>query len=402
MKLILLGAFASLVSSTAAKHDVENIQQPLSHTSIEDHKLDPLLSLHQDLVEIESTTGNEYNVGKYLVSYLTSHNFTVETQSVPFNNTSSTASDPLPTNHERFDVLAYRGTNRTTRTLVTSHIDTVPPYYPYKSHFDGHYRQLWGRGSVDAKGSVAPQIRAVINLFSYNELKESDVALLFVVGEETGGDGMRAVNALNMTWETVIFGEPTELKLVSGHKGNLGFSLTAHGKAGHSGYPELFVNANSLLIPVLSALENMHMPSSEKYGKSTLNIGYMQGGVAGNVIPGKATANVQIRIAAGTAQDMRKRVVDLVQGVSGGKVEVEFPSEGYGCVDIDADVEGFDVMTVNYGTDIPNLEGKHKRYLFGPGSIFRAHSDHEHLTATDLNMAVDGYQVLIMNSLGNK
>ena len=24
---------------------------------------------------------------------------------------------------------------------------------------------------------------------------------------------------------------------------------------------------------------------------------------------------------------------------------------------------------VNYGTDIPNLQGHHKRYLYGPGSI---------------------------------
>ncbi len=284
--------------------------------------------------------GSEHHVGKYLISYLTSHNFTVETQTVPTTCAFSRASEPLCTKHERFNILAYRGTNRTTRTLVTSHIDTVPPYYPYESHFDGTYQQIWGRGSVDAKGSVAAQIRAIINLFNYDEIQDGDVALLFVVGEETGGDGMRAVNALNMTWETVIFGEPTELKLASGHKGNLGFTLTAHGKAGHSGYPELFVNANSLLIAVMSALENMEMPSSEKYGGSTLNIGYMQGGVAGNVIPEKATATVHVRIAAGTAEEMRKRVEDLVEGVSGGKVEVEFLNKGYGCVDIDADVKG--------------------------------------------------------------
>ncbi|KAI9704379.1 MAG: hypothetical protein M1836_007242 [Candelina mexicana] len=403
MNLTSFKIFLSLAVTAVAINDFEDTQHSLHYPNGNAHKLDPLLSLHRNLVGIESITGNEHDVGKYLISYLTSHNFTVETQTIlPATTFPSTASHLVSTKHDRFNVLAYRGTNRTTRTLVTSHIDTVPPYYPYKSHFDGHYQQIWGRGSVDAKGSVAAQIQAVINLLSNKELKESDVALLYVVGEETGGDGMRAVNALNMSWETVIFGEPTELKLASGHKGTMGFTLTAHGRAGHSGYPELFVNANSLLIPVLSALENMEMPSSEKYGKSTLNIGYMQGGAAGNVIPGKATATVQIRIAAGTAQEIRKRVVDLVQGLSGGKVEVEFVSEGYGCVDIDADVEGFDVMTVNYGTDIPNLEGRHKRYLFGPGSILRAHSDHEHLTATDLNLAVDGYQTLILESLKSR
>ncbi len=54
---------------------------------------------------------------------------------------------------------------------------------------------------------------------------------------------------------------------------------------------------------------------------------------------------------------------------------------------------------VNYGTDIPNLKGDHKRYLYGPGNILVAHSDHEHLSASDLNKAVDGYKRLIRASL---
>jgi len=29
---------------------------------------------------------------------------------------------------------------------------------------------------------------------------------------------------------------------------------------------------------------------------------------------------------------------------------------------------GFETITVNYGTDIPNLNGRHRKYLYGPGS----------------------------------
>ncbi len=54
---------------------------------------------------------------------------------------------------------------------------------------------------------------------------------------------------------------------------------------------------------------------------------------------------------------------------------------------------------VNYGTDIPNLKGSHKRFLYGPGSIFLAHSDHEHLKVSDLETAVEGYKTLIEHSL---
>ena len=56
-------------------------------------------------------------------------------------------------------------------------------------------------------------------------------------------------------------------------------------------------------------------------------------------------------------------------------------------------------MTVNYGTDIPNLLGNHKRYLYGPGSILVAHSDHEHLTFEDLEEAVKGYKRLVLGTL---
>lgn len=60
---------------------------------------------------------------------------------------------------------------------------------------------------------------------------------------------------------------------------------------------------------------------------------------------------------------------------------------------------GFEKIVVNYGTDIPNLKGDHKRYLYGPGSILVAHSDHEHLSVTELETAVQDYIKLIQHSL---
>jgi acetylornithine deacetylase len=80
----------------------------------------------------------------------------------------------------------------------------------------------------------------------------------------------------------------------------------------------------------------------------------------------------------------------------GGKVELEWMSAGYGVVDLDHDIEGFEAITVNYGTDVPNLSGDHKKYLYGPGSILVAHSDHEHLKVTELEKAVVDYKTLIL------
>ena len=375
-----------------------------------------LLPLHRALVEIESISGNEDKVGEYLHSYLAAHNFTVERQHV----------DPLASRAEssRFNLLAYPGGNKhSARVLLSSHIDTVPPYWPYENR---KHNQIWGRGSVDAKGCVATQIQAVRELLAAGDIAEKDVALLFVVGEEIGGDGMRKANGLGLSWETVIFGEPTELKLASGHKGNLGFSIKATGKAGHSGYPWLGENANSMLIPALAALDKMELPRSKKYGNTTLNIGKMEGGVAGNVIAETAKAQIQIRIADGSAEKIKEIVIDTINKVDD-RLELTFLSKGYGPIDIDADVEGsnfpfdrsccyskcpsrsldnsplrllgFDTIVVNYGTDIPNLYGDFKKYLYGPGNILVAHSDHEHLTEEDLFAAVEGYKKLVLAAL---
>ena len=62
-------------------------------------------------------------------------------------------------------------------------------------------------------------------------------------------------------------------------------------------------------------------------------------------------------------------------------------------------VPGFERVVMNYGTDIPSLKGDHKRYLYGPGTILVAHSDHERLKILDLEEAVEGYKVLILESL---
>ena len=71
-----------------------------------------LFSLHKNLVEIESITGNEAPVGEWLATNLESQGYTVERQYV--------SRDP-----PRFNVLAWPGKIREAPVLLTSHIDTV-------------------------------------------------------------------------------------------------------------------------------------------------------------------------------------------------------------------------------------------------------------------------------------
>ena len=217
-------------------------------------------------------------------------------------------------------------------------------------------------------------------------------------------------------YKTVIFGEPTEGKLVAGHKGGFGFALRVEGKAAHSGYPWLGANAISALMPVadyVSELGNVPeseggLPSSQKYGNTTVNLAVIDGGVAANVVPKDAEAQFMVRLSAGTpdnAAEIVRRAVDRFISTDAYKdvhpnvtVILEFSSYGKETVDLDADIPGFDVITVNYGTDVSALDihGRPvKRYLYGPGTIHVAHGDNEALSVGELEAGVEGYRKLI-------
>lgn len=314
-------AFLTTISLVAAGGTA---QQPLKGES--EHSVsfsEALLDLHKNLVQLPSVSGTEHGVSHWLANYLEKLGYTVELQDI--------------NNHGRQNVLAYLGRNSTTRTLVTSHIDTVPPFFPYSRRGD----EIWGRGSTDAKASVASQIIAVEELRRAKAISEDggDVALLFVVGEEEGGYGMKAANDLGLAWESVIFGEPTELKLASGHKGGTAFVLSAEGKSGHSGYPELGRNAIDVLVQGLTAFSQVKLPGSEEFGNTTANVGFIRGGAAANVIPPSANATVLIRVATEDLDEIRKRVNDAVLKVSP-YLTIEWSTYGRPPVRIDHDIDG--------------------------------------------------------------
>lgn len=205
------------------------LQQSIRPLELSPHLLpvatgNELLSLHRKLIEFESITGNEKPIGEWLKGYLEGKNLTVELQEVE---------------EGRYNVFAYPGQERKTKVLVSSHIDTVPPYWPYERKTMNGIDQVWGRGSVDAKACVAAQTIAVLDLLQSDthNLPADAMSLLFVVAEEKGGDGMRFFSDNKPTnYSAIVFGEPTEGKLAAGHKGIMSLNINITGKAAHSGW----------------------------------------------------------------------------------------------------------------------------------------------------------------------
>lgn len=335
-----------------------------------------LIDFHRKLVEIPSVSGNESAVAHYVSLFLESHGLTVELQSVEGN---------------RYNVYAYDG-QRDNKIVLTSHIDTVPPFLPYA--VEG--TKIYGRGSCDAKGSVASQVFSYLSLRKQGTIKPGDVALLFVVGEEVNGTGMLKTAELNTTWQIGIFGEPTELKLGVGHKGMLSTQIEVFGKNAHSGYPELGISATEIIIPALNELLNAEYPYHDLLGPTTLNVGMLNAGVAANVIPPHASARLAFRVAT-DLEKVKATVAAKLDGIDHLKYTFDFESTPQY---LQYQVPGFESIVLAYSTDIPNLhQNLTKRFLYGPGTIHVAHSDHEYIESQDLVDAIGGYERLIKYNL---
>jgi len=182
----------------------------------------------------------------------------------------------------------------------------------------------------------------------------------------------------------LINGEPTENRIALASKGTLRVEVTASGKMAHSAYPELGESAIDKLIPALTRLRAMPLPSDPEIGPCTLNIGLIEGGRAPNVIPDYAHADLLYRLV-GSSDDLRRQIANT----AGNQVKVEFPLE-LPFLRLRT-VAGLPTMIAAFTTDIPTLTNWGEPLLIGPGSIHVAHTDGEFIEKQQLAEAIDLY-----------
>jgi acetylornithine deacetylase len=327
-----------------------------------------LFELTRALVDIESITENERQVGEFLHSYLSNmaaeHGGTVET---------------MPVAPNRFNVFAYWGEPKVT---LSTHIDTVPPFFPSRED-DAN---IWGRGACDTKGIIASMIFAIRELLDQGT---RNVGLLLLVGEERNSAGAFAAARENRGSKVIINGEPTENKLALGSKGALRCELVAKGRMAHSAYPELGESAIEKLLDALAAVRQLNLPVDELLGASTINIGTISGGRAPNVIADHAQAEVFIRLVD-DGESTRVALRDAVNGKADIQEVLAVPAVRLGSL------PGFETTVVSFTTDIPAL-GKNwgVPYLLGPGSIHVAHTSEEHVPKQQLIEAVQIYKRMV-------
>ncbi len=271
--------------------------------------------------------------------------------------------------------------------LLSTHLDVVPalPVQFLPEERDG---KIFGRGACDAKGIAASMICAAKELIDQGV---KNFGLLFVVGEETAGDGAKAA-AVQLQGRGIhyfINGEPTEGKLATAHKGALLLSLKTRGRSAHSGYPELGESATEKLIDVLQLLRGCSFGSDPILGEATLNIAQLVGGKATNVIPASAEAVVSIRTVLSQEQTL-SMLTEVLQDRCTIDTIYSMPRMFL------KTVPGFETAAMKYGTDIPHFQPLGATFLmYGPGTIQVAHTDNEFIAISDLEQAVKDYVTLV-------
>lgn len=183
---------------------------------------------------------------------------------------------------------------------LASHLDVVPPgdgwtRDPFVPVIEGGL--LFGRGSGDAKASVAAMLYALADLASRGGPKRGRALAIFSFGEETRFATMPEAVGRAGRLDAALVGEPTNLQLAIAQRGLMMVDLVAHGTQRHAGYGgDGAPNAITELAKDLVRLDDV---VSERVhpvlGPTIVTPTMLEGGISRNVMPPVAKAILDVR-----------------------------------------------------------------------------------------------------------
>ncbi|MGF1631745.1 MAG: acetylornithine deacetylase [Kiloniellaceae bacterium] len=298
--------------------------------------------------------------------------------------------------------------------VLSGHSDVVPvDGQPWDSdpfcvvERDG---RLYGRGTADMKSFLATAL-ALVPEFQAQPLARP-VHIAFSYDEEVGCTGVGSmiadITAHLPVPEMVIVGEPTDMRIVNGHKGCYLFETRLKGQAAHSSQPHRGGNAilaAGRLIAFLADLaveKRKAAPADSPYDPpyTTFNLGQIEGGKAINIVAQDCRFGWEFRPIPG---EDAEAIVAAFEAFAQGDVlpalcefapEAAIETERLATVlPLTPEAEGAaeslvrrlsgvnDSGVVSFGTEggLFQMAGL-STVVFGPGSIDQAHKPNEFIT----------------------
>lgn len=261
--------------------------------------------------------------------------------------------------------------------------------------------KLYGLGVCDMKSGIAAMLEAISKI-DLNKLKYG-MKLYFTYDEEINFNGIYDILKTKEKFpDTMIFGEPTNNKILNGSKGLLEYEIYFKGIKAHSSNPEKGKSAILNAVKFLYELEEFYEKEIKLFKNknyeipyTTMNIGLIRGGSARNSIPANCYVAIDFRIANN----------DHINEI---KEKVEKLSKQYECTaKIIESIESFinetdsnDITeTANFITEASFLKNVHKRIILGAGPV-TAHEVNEHITEESYKKLVEQYKKIILQICG--
>jgi LysW-gamma-L-lysine carboxypeptidase len=241
------------------------------------------VSLLTRMLEIYSPSGKEEEISVFLAEEMKSLGLHVRKDNVG-------------------NVIGETGRGKPT-VLLCGHMDTVARVIPVRVENN----QLYGRGAVDAKASLAAMI--VSSSTFVKEKLPGKVLVVGVVDEEGEGKGIKHLVKSGISPDYAIFGEPSGVENITiGYKGGLRLKITCKTHSGHSAAPWLFENAVEKAFEIWRIIQELHMSqerSGSRFYSITSCLTKISGGDASSKVPSKCDIYVDIRVPPPfTAQQM--------------------------------------------------------------------------------------------------
>lgn len=372
--------------------------------------LDNTIEILECLVGFDSISGKStHGIVGYIQDYLSRHGIAA---TLSFDDAG-----------ERANVFATIGPEIDGGVVLNGHTDVVPvegqrwSTDPFKLVRQGN--RLYGRGSVDMKGFLACVLASVPRFKAANLSKPIHIA--FSYDEETGGYGMpvllQSMADNSFRPEVVIVGEPTEMKIVTGHKGGYEMRTEITGHEVHSCDPTKGVSAISVAMKLIARIEEIGArrardaiaasPFEPPY--PTFNIGTIEGGAARNAtagwcnfdweyrqMPGEDGAATIAEIEAYAATELLP-AMQAVNPATDIRIITELAVPGLddrnaaAAAAFVSEITGSNSLgVVSFGTDAGYFsDAGFSTVVVGPGSISRAHKPDEYIEVRELAQGLD-------------